>query len=102
VTAPRLVATDLDGTLVRTDGSISARTRAVLAAVEARGVPVVFVTGRPLRWAEEVFPVASVSPAPDGCIRLILDWGDEKDGADLLMMFNFEDQTLQVLETGDA
>jgi len=55
VTGPRLVATDLDGTLVRSDGSISERTRAVLAAVEARGVPVVFVTGRPLRWAEEVF-----------------------------------------------
>jgi Cof subfamily protein (haloacid dehalogenase superfamily) len=55
VTAPRLVATDLDGTLVRTDGAISDRTRAVLTAVEARGVPVVFVTGRPLRWAEEVF-----------------------------------------------
>ena len=52
---PRLVATDLDGTLVRTDGTISDRTREVLAAVEARGVPVVFVTGRPLRWAEEVF-----------------------------------------------
>jgi len=52
---PRLVATDLDGTLVRSDGTISERTREVLAAVEARGVPVVFVTGRPLRWAEEVF-----------------------------------------------
>jgi len=52
---PRLVATDLDGTLVRTDGTISDRTREVLAAVEAQGVPVVFVTGRPLRWAEEVF-----------------------------------------------
>ena len=55
MTAPRLVATDLDGTLVRSDGTISDRTRAVLAAVEARGVPVVFVTGRPLRWAEVVF-----------------------------------------------
>jgi HAD superfamily hydrolase (TIGR01484 family) len=52
---PRLVATDLDGTLVRSDGTISERTRGVIAAVEARGVPVVFVTGRPLRWAEEVF-----------------------------------------------
>ncbi len=52
---PRLVATDLDGTLVRSDGTISDRTRDVLAAVEAQGVPVVFVTGRPLRWAEEVF-----------------------------------------------
>lgn len=52
---PRLVATDLDGTLVGADGAISARTAAVLRAVEERGVPVVFVTGRPLRWAEEVF-----------------------------------------------
>lgn len=52
---PRLVATDLDGTLVRSDGSVSARSRDVLAELERRGVPVVFVTGRPLRWAEEVF-----------------------------------------------
>lgn len=52
---PRLVATDLDGTLVRSDGSVSPLTRRVLAQVEARGVPVVFVTGRPLRWAREVF-----------------------------------------------
>lgn len=52
---PRLVATDLDGTLVRSDGTVSAYTRDVLAAVEAAGAVVVFVTGRPLRWAEEVF-----------------------------------------------
>jgi Cof subfamily protein (haloacid dehalogenase superfamily) len=52
---PRLVATDLDGTLVRSDGTVSSYTRAVLAEVERRGVPVVFVTGRPLRWTEEVF-----------------------------------------------
>jgi hydroxymethylpyrimidine pyrophosphatase-like HAD family hydrolase len=55
VNEPRLVATDLDGTLVRSDGTISERTREVITAVEARGVPVVFVTGRPLRWAAEVF-----------------------------------------------
>jgi Cof subfamily protein (haloacid dehalogenase superfamily) len=52
---PALVATDLDGTLVRSDGTISERSRQVIAAVEALGVPVVFVTGRPLRWAEDVF-----------------------------------------------
>jgi HAD superfamily hydrolase (TIGR01484 family) len=51
----RLVATDLDGTLVHSDGSVTARTRAALAAAEAAGIVVVFVTGRPLRWAEEVF-----------------------------------------------
>ena len=51
----KLVATDLDGTLVRRDGTVSAYTADVLAKVEALGIPVVFVTGRPLRWTEEVF-----------------------------------------------
>ncbi|MGY2700974.1 Cof-type HAD-IIB family hydrolase [Nocardioides sp. HB32] len=55
MTRPGLVATDLDGTLVRSDGSVSPYTADVLARVEALGVPVVFVTGRPLRWTEEVF-----------------------------------------------
>jgi Cof subfamily protein (haloacid dehalogenase superfamily) len=52
---PRLVATDLDGTLVRSDGTVSAYTQRVLAELDEGGVPVVFVTGRPLRWAEDVF-----------------------------------------------
>ena len=34
---------------------MSPYTREVLKALEDRGVPVVFVTGRPLRWAAEVF-----------------------------------------------
>ena len=55
MTRPKLVATDLDGTLVRADGTVSAYTREVLDELAHRGVPVVFVTGRPLRWAEEVF-----------------------------------------------
>jgi hydroxymethylpyrimidine pyrophosphatase-like HAD family hydrolase len=55
VSSVRLVATDLDGTLVHSDGSVTARTRAALVAAEEAGIEVVFVTGRPLRWAEEVF-----------------------------------------------
>ena len=47
---PRLVATDLDGTIVAHDGTITDRTVAALRAVEDRGVPVVLVTGRPVRW----------------------------------------------------
>ena len=34
---------------------VSQYTHDVLAELDERGVPVVFVTGRPLRWAEEVF-----------------------------------------------
>ncbi|MCI0687018.1 MAG: HAD family hydrolase [Sporichthyaceae bacterium] len=47
---PALVATDLDGTVVRADGTISARTRSALARVEDAGSWLVLVTGRPPRW----------------------------------------------------
>ena len=52
--APRLVASDLDGTLVRSDQSISERTRQVLAGVERAGALFVMVTGRPPRWMAQV------------------------------------------------
>lgn len=54
--APRLVATDLDGTLLRTDGTVSARTARALAHAEAAGVLVVFVTARPHRWLADLAP----------------------------------------------
>jgi Cof subfamily protein (haloacid dehalogenase superfamily) len=52
VTAPayRLVATDLDGTIVRSDGTISDRTRSALGTAQAAGAVIVLVTGRPPRW----------------------------------------------------
>jgi hydroxymethylpyrimidine pyrophosphatase-like HAD family hydrolase len=53
--AIRLVATDLDGTLLHTDGTVTERTRAALTAVERLGVRVVFVTGRPIRWMEDLW-----------------------------------------------
>lgn len=49
----RMVATDLDGTIVGPRG-ISPRTVAALAAVRDAGVHVVFVTGRPPRWLGDV------------------------------------------------
>ena len=52
---PRLVATDLDGTLLHPDGTVTARTRAVLDELDDRGVPVVFTTGRPIRWMEQLW-----------------------------------------------
>jgi Cof subfamily protein (haloacid dehalogenase superfamily) len=50
MTSPGVVATDLDGTIVRSDGSISPRTLRSLEAAEAAGAMVVIVTGRPPRW----------------------------------------------------
>jgi hydroxymethylpyrimidine pyrophosphatase-like HAD family hydrolase len=57
VSAPRLVATDLDGTLLAPDGTVTERTRRAVAAVEERGVPVVFLTARPLRWMDDFWPM---------------------------------------------
>ncbi len=49
------MATDLDGTLLHVDGTVTERTRAALTAVEELGVTVVFVTGRPVRWMLELW-----------------------------------------------
>ena len=45
-----LVATDLDGTVIGADWTISARTMAALHACEDAGIRVLVVTGRPARW----------------------------------------------------
>jgi Cof subfamily protein (haloacid dehalogenase superfamily) len=50
----RLIASDLDGTLLRSDDTISARTAAAVAAAEDAGIPFVFVTGRPPRWMDVI------------------------------------------------
>lgn len=50
----RMIASDLDGTLLRRDGTISAYTHAVLRQVRAYGVVFVLVTARPPRVAREI------------------------------------------------
>jgi Cof subfamily protein (haloacid dehalogenase superfamily) len=51
---PRLVASDLDGTLLRSTGEVSPRTRAALEACWAAGIPVVGATGRGPRLLDSV------------------------------------------------
>jgi hypothetical protein len=59
---PRLIATDMDGTLLRGDDTVSRATLAELARWQADGVPVVLATGRPPRWMagiREVLPTGT-------------------------------------------
>ena len=52
-----LIATDLDGTLVPSGApTVTAFTADVLRRVDAAGIPVVFVTARPLRWMDGLWP----------------------------------------------
>lgn len=46
----RLVASDIDGTILGHDGKISGRTIRAFHACRGAGVELVFVTGRPPRW----------------------------------------------------
>jgi Cof subfamily protein (haloacid dehalogenase superfamily) len=61
-----LIATDLDGTLLRSDKTISDRTAEALERTVALGTPVVLVTGRPIRWLPLVYDQLR-SPLPAVC-----------------------------------
>ncbi|GAA4662579.1 HAD family hydrolase [Arthrobacter cryoconiti] len=50
----RLIASDIDGTILGHDGSISSRTIKAFAAAAQAGVEIVFVTGRPPRWLDPI------------------------------------------------
>lgn len=54
MTPPALVASDLDGTLLRTDRTVGPRTLDTLDRLRDNGIPFVMVTGRPIRWLAEV------------------------------------------------
>ncbi|QOC94473.1 HAD family hydrolase [Micromonospora craniellae] len=63
---PGLIATDIDGTLLHDDRTLSAHTATVLARISARGTPVVLVTGRPIRWLRLVYDQLA-EPLPAVC-----------------------------------
>ncbi|MCW1095123.1 Cof-type HAD-IIB family hydrolase [Streptomyces sp. RS2] len=50
----RLIATDLDGTLLRGDDTISRRTRDALAAATSAGAAHIVVTGRAVPWTRHI------------------------------------------------
>lgn len=51
---PKLIATDLDGTIVAHYGDITQRTIDVFKKAHSMGVEIFFVTGRPPRWMPEI------------------------------------------------
>lgn len=84
---PPLVASDVDGTLLRSDRSVSARTRATLDDVVAAGSTLVYVTGRPARWLQPVVDEtghAGTAICANGA--LVLDLDDD----DVVATFPFE------------
>jgi Cof subfamily protein (haloacid dehalogenase superfamily) len=60
---PRLIASDMDGTLLRWDDTVSDATVAELERWRADGVPVVLATGRPPRWMYRIRDVLGYGAA---------------------------------------
>ena len=50
----RLIASDLDGTLLLSDGSVGQRTREALDRLSASDLDLIIVTGRPPRWISPI------------------------------------------------
>jgi Cof subfamily protein (haloacid dehalogenase superfamily) len=61
-TAPALIATDLDGTFLSPDGSVSEENSAAVVAAQAAGIPVLFATGRPVRWLDVIRDLPGAHP----------------------------------------
>lgn len=59
---PALVATDLDGTFLSPDGTVSATNAEAARALHEAGIPLVVTTGRPPRWLDVLdgLPVSAV------------------------------------------
>jgi Cof subfamily protein (haloacid dehalogenase superfamily) len=78
----RLVASDLDGTLLLPDETVSDRTRAALAATKAAGITVVLVSGRPPRSLgpiAERIGVGGLAICANGAVVWDLDSGTMVD-----------------------
>jgi len=58
---PRMIATDVDGTLLAPDELLTERTRKALHGAVDDGVPVVLVSGRPPRWLAPVAEQAGLT-----------------------------------------
>jgi hydroxymethylpyrimidine pyrophosphatase-like HAD family hydrolase len=61
---PRLVALDIDGTLVDHDGAMPAEVHAAVRRVVTAGVPVVLATGRAWHGTQPVFDLLDLPPGP--------------------------------------
>ena len=75
----RLIATDLDGTLLHSDNTVSDRTRSALRAAEEQGLLVAFATGRPPRWLTEVADATGhtgIAVAANGAVLYDLHSGE--------------------------
>lgn len=75
---PKLIASDLDGTVVAHYGEISQRTINAFRAAHDLGIEIFFVTGRPPRWMPEIKEAFGIGKAICGNGAMLYDLHNDK------------------------
>ena len=75
---PKLIATDLDGTVVAHYGEITSRTINAFRTAHDMGIEIFFVTGRPPRWMPEIKEAFGIGSAICGNGALLYDLHNDK------------------------
>lgn len=94
---PKLIATDLDGTIVSNYGEISKRTRDAIFAAHEAGIQIYYVTGRPPRWMREIAETFPFGGAILGNGALLYDIHREKILEEWLMSKEAQIETVNRL-----
>ena len=75
---PKLIASDLDGTIVAHYGDITQRTIDAFRKAHEMGVQIFFVTGRPPRWMPEIKEAFGIGNAICGNGAMLYDLHNDK------------------------
>jgi Cof subfamily protein (haloacid dehalogenase superfamily) len=96
---PKLIATDLDGTIVQHSGVITDRTKAAFDSANNLGIEIFFVTGRPPRWMPEIKATFDYGKAICGNGAMLWDLHEEKVLESWLIPVDAQIQTVDRLRS---
>lgn len=96
---PKLIATDLDGTIVAHYGEISQRTINVFRQADAMGIEIFFVTGRPPRWMPEIKEAFGIGSAICGNGAMLYDLHEGKVLEEWLLSVEAQVETVNRLRS---
>ncbi len=94
---PKLIATDLDGTIVPHDQPISQRTIDTFKRAHDLGIVIFFVTGRPPRWMPEVRDAFGFGNSICGNGALLYDFMKDEILEEWLMSIDSQLETVELL-----
>ena len=96
---PKLIATDLDGTIVQHSGVITDRTKEAFNKANYLGIEIFFVTGRPPRWMPEIKETFDYGKAICGNGAMLWDLHEERVLEEWLIPIDAQLQTVDRLRT---